>query len=58
MPTELPHPKPTNPGTEKVPENPSDIELDKHIDGKPQSDIPSPLPDLVPELIPGVPTLR
>lgn len=58
MPTKLPTPKPINPGTEKEPENPSDIELEKFIEDEPQSDIPSPLPDLVPPVIPGVPTIR
>ncbi|BBE71826.1 hypothetical protein [Oharaeibacter diazotrophicus] len=58
MPTELPTPKPINPGTEKEPENPGDAAIEEHLKGEPQSDIPSPLPDLVPELIPGVPTVR
>lgn len=58
MPTELPTPKPINPGTEKTPENPSDIELEKHLQADPDSDIPDPLPDLVPQAVPGVPTQR
>lgn len=58
MPTELPKPRPTNPGTEKEPEDASDNELKKFLEEEPQSDIPSPLPDLVPETIPGVPTRR
>ena len=58
MPTELPTPKPINPGTEKEPEDAGDIELEKHLKGEKQSDIPSPLPDLVPAGIPGVPTRR
>lgn len=56
MPTELPIPKPTNPGTEKMPEDPSDVERQKVIDGEPESDLPDPVPGLVPgTVVPGVP---
>lgn len=56
MPTELPKPKPTNPGTEKMPEDPSDVERQKVIDGEPESDLPDPRPDLIPgTVVPGVP---
>lgn len=59
MPTELPPrpPRPINPGTEKEPEDAADTELEKFLGDKPTSDIPSPLPDLIPD-IPGVPTRR
>jgi len=54
MPTDLPKdfPRPTNPGTGKVPEDPSDTERDRIIGEKPQSDIPDPVPTPTP--VPGL----
>lgn len=57
MPTTLPTPKPTNPGTEKMPEDPSDIERQKIIDDKPQSDLPNPTPELDPVPVVPVPAV-
>lgn len=47
MPTELPtpRPKPINPGTQKEPETPTDVAIDKLIDCKPEPDSVDPMPE-------------
>lgn len=45
MPTDLPKgPKPTNPGTDKLPETPAEVELDRQVKKKRDPDSLDPVP--------------